>query len=302
MYDVAIIGGGPGGLSAGIYAARANLKTVIVERGLYGGQMQNTLDIENYPGFDNIEGPVLSERLYNQALGVGVEWKYGNVQSVKLEGQPKVLNLGDETLEARSVIIASGASPRPLGVPGEAEFTGRGVSYCATCDGALYRGADVIVVGGGDSAIKEAILLTRFANKVTVIHRRDALRAAGILRDRAFDNPKIQFMWDTVVDKIEGDNRVTGVLARNVKDGSTQIVEAKGVFIYVGVDPVTDFLKGSEILDEWGYILTDEFMATSLPGVYAAGDVRAASLRQIVNAASDGAAAAMKAYEYLETL
>src|SRR5690554_207177 len=302
MYDVAIIGGGPGGLSAGIYAARANLKTVIVERGLYGGQMQNTLDIENYPGFDNIEGPVLSERLYNQALGVGVEWKYGNVQSVKLEGQPKVLNLGDETLEARSVIIASGASPRPLGVPGEAEFTGRGVSYCATCDGALYRGADVIVVGGGDTAIKEAILLTRFANKVTVIHRRDALRAAGILQNRAFANEKITFMWDTVVDKIEGDGRVTGVLARNVKDGSTQVVEAKGVFIYVGVDPVTDFLKGSEILDEWGYILTDEFMATSIPGVYAAGDVRAASLRQIVNAASDGAAAAMKAYEYLETL
>lgn len=302
MYDVAIIGGGPAGLSAGIYAARANLKTVIIERGLYGGQMQNTLDIENYPGFENIEGPELSERLYKQALQVGVEWKYGNVQSISLEGQTKVVKLEDGTVEARSVIIASGASPRPLGVPGEAEFTGRGVSYCATCDGALYRGAEVIVIGGGDSAIKEAILLTRFASKVTVIHRRDALRATGILQNRAFANEKITFMWDTVVDKIEGDGRVTGVLARNVKDGSTQVVEAKGVFIYVGVDPVTDFLKGSEILDEWGYILTDEFMATAVPGVYAAGDVRAASLRQIVSAAADGAEAAMKVYEYLETL
>lgn len=302
MYDVAIIGGGPAGLSAGIYAARANLKTVIIERGLYGGQMQNTLDIENYPGFENIEGPELSERLYKQALQVGVEWKYGNVQSISLEGQPKVVKLEDGTVEARSVIIASGASPRPLGVPGEAEFTGRGVSYCATCDGALYRGAEVIVIGGGDSAIKEAILLTRFASKVTVIHRRDALRATGILQNRAFANEKITFMWDTVVDKIEGDGRVTGVLARNVKDGSTQVVEAKGVFIYVGVDPVTDFLTGSEILDEWGYILTDEFMATAVPGVYAAGDVRAASLRQIVSAAADGAEAAMKVYEYLETL
>ncbi|NLL43779.1 MAG: thioredoxin-disulfide reductase [Firmicutes bacterium] len=302
MYDVAIIGGGPAGLSAGIYAARANLKTVIIERGLYGGQMQNTLDIENYPGFENIEGPELSERLYKQALQVGVEWKYGNVQSISLEGQTKVVKLEDGTVEARSVIIASGASPRPLGVPGEAEFTGRGVSYCATCDGALYRGAEVIVIGGGDSAIKEAILLTRFASKVTVIHRRDALRATGILQNRAFANEKITFMWDTVVDKIEGDGRVTGVLARNVKDGSTQVVEAKGVFIYVGVDPVTDFLTGSEILDEWGYILTDEFMATAVPGVYAAGDVRAASLRQIVSAAADGAEAAMKVYEYLETL
>ena len=194
MYDVAIIGGGPGGLSAGIYAARANLKTVIVERGLHGGQMQNTLDIENYPGFDNIEGPALSELMYEQALKVGVEWKYGDVSSVQLEGQPKALQLGDGVLQARSIIIASGAKPRPLGVPGEAEFTGRGLSYCATCDGALYKGADVIVVGGGDSAIKEALLLTRYAQTVTVIHRRDALRAAGILRDRAFANSQIKFV------------------------------------------------------------------------------------------------------------
>lgn len=302
MYDVAIIGGGPGGLSAGIYAARANLKTVIVERGLHGGQMQNTLDIENYPGFDNIEGPALSELMYEQALKVGVEWKYGDVSSVQLEGQPKALQLGDGVLEARSIIIASGAKPRPLGVPGEAEFTGRGLSYCATCDGALYKGADVIVVGGGDSAIKEALLLTRYAQTVTVIHRRDALRAAGILRDRAFANPQIKFVWDSVVEKVEGDSRVSGVVIRNVKDNSTQVLSAKGVFIYVGVDPVTNFLQGSGILDQKGYILTDPDMATNIPGVFAAGDVRATSLRQIVSAASDGAAAALHAYEYLETL
>ncbi|NLL49018.1 MAG: thioredoxin-disulfide reductase [Firmicutes bacterium] len=302
MYDVAIIGGGPGGLSAGIYAARANLKTVIIERGLYGGQMQNTLDIENYPGFDNIEGPELSEHMYNQAMKLGVEWKYGDVTSVKLEGQPKVLTFGEESLEAKSIIIASGATPRPLGVPGEAEFTGRGVSYCATCDGALYRGADVAVVGGGDSAIKEALLLTRYASTVTVIHRRDALRAAGILRDRALANPKIRFKWDSVVERVEGDARVGGVLIRNVKDNSNEVLAVKGVFIYIGVDPVTDFLEGSGILDEDGYIPTGHDMATSIPGVFAAGDVRATSIRQIISAASEGATAALHAYDYVESL
>lgn len=302
MYDVAIIGGGPGGLSAGIYAARANLKAVIIERGLYGGQMQTTLDIENYPGFENIVGPELSERLYNQALKLGVEWKYGEVTDVVLEGQPKTLQLAAESLSARSVIIASGATPRPLGVAGEAELTGRGVSYCATCDGALYRGADVMVVGGGDSAIKEALLLTRYAQTVTVVHRRDALRAAGIFQDRAFANPKIKFVWNSVVEKIEGDARVSGVVIRNVQDQSTQLISATGLFIYVGVDPLTEFLKGSRILDEGGYILTGSDMATTIPGVYAAGDVRAASMRQIISAASDGATAAMNVYDYLETL
>lgn len=302
MYDVAIIGGGPAGLSAGIYAARANLKTVIVERGLYGGQMQNTLDIENYPGFENIEGPQLSEHMYNQALKVGVEWKYGDVTSVELEGQPKLLKFGDEVLQAKSVIIASGATPRPLGVPGEAEFTGRGLSYCATCDGALYKGADVAVVGGGDSAIKEALLLTRYASTVTVIHRRDALRATGILQNRAFANSKIRFKWDSVVERVEGDTRVNGVLIRNVKDNSNEVLAVKGVFIYVGVDPVTDFLAGSKVLDDEGYIPTGFDMATSIPGVFAAGDVRATSIRQIISAASEGATAALHAYDFVESL
>lgn len=302
MYDVAIIGGGPGGLSAGIYAARANLKAVIIERGLYGGQMQSTLDIENYPGFENIIGPDLAERLYNQALKLGVEWKYGDVTGVDLKGQPKTLQLEGESLQARSVILACGAKPRPLGVPGEAELTGRGVSYCATCDGALYRGADVVVVGGGDSAIKEALLLTRYAQTVTVVHRRDALRAAGIYQDRAFANPKIKFAWNSVVERIEGDGRMSGVVIRNVKDNSTELLKASGLFIYVGVDPNTGFLKGSEILDEGGYILTGLDMATTIPGVYAAGDVRAESMRQIISAASDGATAAMNVYDYLETL
>ena len=203
MYDLAIIGGGPAGLAAGLYGARANLKTIVIERGLHGGQMQNTLEIENYPGFKNIGGPDLSDHMYNQALEVGLEWKMGEVTRVDLEGQPKTLELGDTTIQARSVIVASGAQPRYLEVPGEKELAGRGVSYCATCDGAFYEDLDVIVVGGGDSAVEEGIFLTRYANSVTVIHRRDTLRAQAILQERAFANPKMKFVWDSVVRLVE---------------------------------------------------------------------------------------------------
>lgn len=302
MYDLAIIGGGPAGLAAGLYGARANLKTIVIERGLHGGQMQNTLEIENYPGFKNIEGPELSDFMYNQALEVGLEWKTGDVTKVKLEGQPKSIEVGGNVIEARSIIIASGAQPRYLEVPGEKELAGRGVSYCATCDGAFYEDLDVIVVGGGDSAVEEGIFLTRYANSVTIIHRRDALRAQAILQERAFANPKMKFIWDSVVEKIEGDKKVSGVLIRNLKDNSTQVVPGSGVFIYVGFYPNSDYLKGSSILNEEGYVVAGPDMKTAIPGVFGAGDVRTTPLRQIVSAASDGAIAAMQAYHYLENL
>lgn len=302
MYDLAIIGGGPAGLTAGLYGARANLKTIIIEKGLYGGQMQNTLEIENYPGFQSIGGPDLSEHMYQQALAVGCEWKYGEVTKVQLEGQTKLIEVGGETIEARSVIIASGAQPRKLGVPGEKELSGRGVSYCATCDGAFYEDLDVVVVGGGDSAVEEGMFLTRYASSVTVIHRRDVLRAQPILQERAFANPKMKFIFNSEVEEIQGDKRVTGVLVRNNQDGSKQVIPCAGVFIYVGFFPNSDFLKGTGILDEWGYVVTGPDMKTSIPGVFAAGDVRNTPLRQIVSAAGDGAIAAMQAYHYLENL
>lgn len=302
MYDLAIIGGGPAGLAAGLYGARANLKTIVIERGLHGGQMQNTLEIENYPGFKNIGGPDLSDYMYNQALEVGLEWQMGEVTKVELEGQPKTIEVGDTKIQARTVIIASGAQPRYLEVPGEKELAGRGVSYCATCDGAFYEDLDVIVVGGGDSAVEEGIFLTRYASSVTVIHRRDTLRAQAILQDRAFANPKMKFVWDSVVEEIQGDGKVSGVKIRNVKDNTTQIIPGSGVFIYVGFYPNSEYLQGTSILNEEGYVLAGPDMSTAIPGVFAAGDVRTTPLRQIVSAASDGAIAAMQAYHYLENL
>ncbi len=302
MYDLAIIGGGPAGLSAGLYGARANLRTVVIERGLHGGQMQNTLEIENYPGVGRVEGPELSDQMHQQALAVGVEWKTGEVSGVELEGQPKTIKVGNEVIKARSIIIASGAQPRYLEVPGEKELAGRGVSYCATCDGAFYTDLDVVVVGGGDSAVEEGIFLTNYVNSVTIIHRRDELRAQAILQERAFKNDKIKFIWDSVVEKIEGEQKVSGVLVRNVKDDSTKVVPCSGVFIYIGFYPNSEYLKGSPILDPEGYVIAGPDMATSIPGVYAAGDVRTTPLRQIVSAAGDGAIAAMEAYHYLENL
>lgn len=302
MYDLAIIGGGPAGLAAGLYGARANLKTIVIERGLHGGQMQNTLEIENYPGFKNIGGPDLSDYMYNQALEVGLEWQMGEVTKVELEGQPKTIEVGDTKIQARTVIIASGAQPRDLEVPGEKELAGRGVSYCATCDGAFYEDLDVIVVGGGDSAVEEGIFLTRYASSVTVIHRRDTLRAQAILQERAFANPKMKFVWDSVVEEIQGDGKVSGVKIRNVKDNTTQIIPGAGVFIYVGFYPNSEYLQGTSILNEEGYVLAGPDMSTTIPGVFAAGDVRTTPLRQIVSAASDGAIAAMQAYHYLENL
>ncbi len=302
MYDLAIIGGGPAGLAAGLYGARSNLKTVIIERGLPGGQMQNTLDIENYPGFKHILGPDLSNHMYQQTLELGVEWKTGEVTAVQLEGQPKTLRVGKDEIQAKAVIIASGALPKYLDVPGEKEFQGRGVSYCATCDGAFFRGKPVFVVGGGDSAVEEGLFLTNHAESVTVIHRRDTLKAQPYLQERAFKNPKMKFVWDTVVEEILGDTKVTGVRVRNVKDDTTTVLEGDGVFIYIGFYPNSSFLYDTGILNEQGYVITDARMATKFPGVFAAGDVRDTPLRQIITASSDGALAAMSAFQYIGSL
>lgn len=302
MYDLAIIGGGPAGLAAGLYGARSNLKTVIIERGLPGGQMQNTLDIENYPGFKHILGPDLSNHMYQQTLELGVEWKTGEVTAVQLESQPKTLRVGKDEIQAKAVIIASGALPKYLDVPGEKEFQGRGVSYCATCDGAFFRGKPVFVVGGGDSAVEEGLFLTNHAESVTVIHRRDTLKAQPYLQERAFKNPKMKFVWDTVVEEILGDTKVTGVRVRNVKDDTTTVLEGDGVFIYIGFYPNSSFLYDTGILNEQGYVITDARMATKFPGVFAAGDVRDTPLRQIITASSDGALAAMSAFQYIGSL
>lgn len=303
MYDVVILGGGPSGLAAGVYAARSNLRTVIVERGLPGGQMQNTLEVENYPGFLEIIGPELSEKMHQHAMHFGVEWKQGEIQGVAFDGPEKHVELvGEETVVGKAVIIATGAQPRYLGVPGEKEFAGRGVSYCATCDGAFFRNKKVVVVGGGDSAAEEGNFLTKFAASVTIIHRREQLRAQPILQDRVFNNEKIDFIWNTEVGEILGESGVTGVKLVNTETGAESTLDTDGVFIYVGFLPNTQYLQGSSILNEEGYVTTDGSMATSIPGIFAAGDIRDTPLRQIITATSDGAVAAMSAYHYIETL
>jgi thioredoxin reductase (NADPH) len=302
MYDLVIIGGGPAGLSAGVYAARANLKTLIIERGLPGGQMQNTQEVENYTGIKMILGPELSESMRDHAEALGVEFKMAEVERVDLEGQPKRVYTNDGEVEAKAVIIATGATPRRLGVPGEDELSGRGVSWCAVCDGAFFRNKRIAVVGGGDSACEEGVFLTRFGEKVTLIHRRDKLRAQPILQKRAFENEKMEFIWNHQVVEVLGENKVTGIRIRHVETGEEQTLDVDGLFIYIGFDPITSFLKGSGILDESGYVITDDDMKTSIPGVFAAGDVRAKGLRQIITAAADGAIAAMSAYHYIESL
>lgn len=301
MYDVVIIGGGPAGLTAGVYAGRANLKTLIIEKGLPGGQMQNTLEVENYPGFEQILGPELAERMHKHALRFGADWKQAEVTGVELDGAEKVIETTDGPVQAKSVIIASGAYPRYLNVPGERKFAGRGVSYCATCDGAFFRDKRVIVVGGGDSAVEEGVFLTRFAASVTIVHRRDKLRAQPVLQERAFKNEKISFIWNSEVREILGDMKVTGVRIENNKTSEMSEHAADGVFIYVGFIANSKYLANTPILDEDGYIPTDEHMQTKVAGVYAVGDIRQTDLRQIVTATRDGGMAAMEAYHYLES-
>ena len=300
MYDTIIIGAGPAGMTAALYAARSNLKVALLERGIPGGQMNNTADIENYPGYANISGPELAEKMFEPLENLGVEHLFGLVEKIEDRGDFKEIITEDERFEAKTVIIASGANHRHLGVPGEEDYNSRGVSYCAVCDGAFFRDEDLLVVGGGDSAVEEAIFLTRFAKSVTIVHRRDELRAQKVLQDRAFANEKIRFVWDSVVESIHGDERkVTGVTFKNVKTGEISQAEFGGIFIYVGLDPVSEFAADLGIADEAGWILTDHQMKTSVAGIYAVGDVRQKDLRQITTAVGDGAIASQEVYKYL---
>lgn len=300
MYDTIIIGAGPAGMTAALYAARSNLKVALLERGIPGGQMNNTADIENYPGYANISGPELAEKMFEPLENLGVEHLFGLVEKIEDRGDFKEIVTEDERFEAKTVIIASGANHRHLGVPGEEDYNSRGVSYCAVCDGAFFRDEDLLVVGGGDSAVEEAIFLTRFAKSVTIVHRRDELRAQKVLQDRAFANEKIRFVWDSVVESIHGDERkVTGVTFKNVKTDETSQADFGGIFIYVGLDPVSEFAADLGITDEAGWILTDHQMKTSVAGIYAVGDIRQKDLRQITTAVGDGAIASQEAYKYL---
>ena len=299
MYDTIIIGAGPAGMTAALYAARSNLKVALIEGGLPGGQMNNTSDIENYPGYANISGPELAEKMFEPLENLGVEHLYGFVENIENHGDVKKVITDDEEFETRTVIVATGSKHRLLGVSGEEELNSRGVSYCAVCDGTFFRDQDLLVVGGGDSAVEEAIFLTQFAKTVTIVHRRDELRAQKVLQDRAFANEKINFIWDSVVKEIKGENRVESVVIENVKTGQVTEQAFGGVFIYVGLDPVSDFVQELQIRDQAGWIVTDDHMKTSVAGVFAVGDVRQKDLRQVTTAVGDGAIAGQEAYKYI---
>ena len=300
QYDVIIIGGGAAGLAASIYSVRAMLKTLVLEKQAVGGQILLTGEIENYPGFpEPIDGPELAMLYEKQAARFGVEFEYDTVVRLDVDGPVKRV-IGEEAeYTARALILASGGEHNKLEVPGEVEYWGKGVSYCATCDGNFFRDMDVTVVGGGDAALDEGLYLTRMAGKVTVVHRRDQLRASRILQQRGFDNPKMDFIWDTVVEEIKGNGAVDRVALRNVKTGETTERPTEGVFIFIGFHPVNDFMKGAVELDNAGHVVANLQMETSAPGVFAAGDVRQFSDRQLANAVGDGVAAALSAYRYL---
>ena len=300
-YDIAIIGAGPGGLSAAIYAARGGLTTVIFEKALVGGQITVTDEVENYPGIsESISGFEIAELFRKHAEKFGAEIVEENVKAMAMEGLCKIVETNKATYRAKSIIFATGAHPRKLAVPGEEKFTGRGVSYCATCDGAFYRDKIVAVVGGGDSAVEEAIFLTKFAKKVYIIHRRDELRAVKIVQERAFENKKIEIIWDSVIQAIDGREVVEKVFLYNRKTDKITKFAVDGVFIYVGIIPNNELIESRVECDEGGFIITDENMHTNIPGFYAAGDIVHKTLRQVVTAASDGATAAFSAEKWIE--
>jgi len=303
IYDVAVIGAGPAGLAASLYAARAKMSTVVIEKMFPGGQAALTDTIENYPGFtEGINGIQLTAAMKKQAERFGAKFINGDVEKIEKNNDLFTIVTKKENLEAKTVILAAGAQPRKLGVKGEREFTGRGVSYCATCDGAFYKDKPIAIVGGGDTAIQEALYLTRFASKVFVIHRRDQLRATKVLQERAFNNEKIEFVWNSVVNEIKGQNAVEEVVVENVKTGKLNSLRVDGIFVAIGHLPNTDFVKDLVHLDERGYVITDDHMVTNIPGLFAAGDIRQKDLRQVVTAVADGAIAAVEASKYIENI
>ena len=308
QYDIVIIGAGPVGLAAGLYAGRARMSTLIIEKEKDGGQIVQTAEIENYPGgLLEDSGPSLVARFSAQAEKFGCEKVLDTVQEVELDGPVKKIVCNKETYEAKAVIIASGASPSHIGCPGEAEFTGKGVSYCATCDAAFFEDFEVYVVGGGDAAVEEAMYLTKFARKVTIIHRRDELRAAKSIQEKAFKNEKLAFMWNSVIKEIRGEGLVNSMIVENTKTGEqTEIVADEedgifGIFVFIGFKPATAVFEGKVNMEK-GYIVTDQEMRTNVPGVYAAGDCRVKDLRQVITAASDGAITAWQAARYIDEM
>ncbi|MBP8693158.1 MAG: thioredoxin-disulfide reductase [Enterococcus sp.] len=301
MLDVIVIGAGPAGMTAALYASRSNLSVLLIERGAPGGQMNNTAEIENYPGFDRIMGPELAEKMYSPLEKFGTKHAYGIVEGINDCGDYKEVKTDSEIYQTKTVIIATGCEHRQLGVKGEQEFAGRGVSYCAVCDGAFFRNRKLLVVGGGDSAVEEALFLTQFASEVVIVHRRDELRAQKIIQDRAFANPKISFLWDSVVTEIKGNKMsMTGAVIENVRTKEIHEEEAGGIFIYVGLDPLTEAFKDTGITNEDGWIITDTQMRTSVPGVYAVGDVREKELRQVTTAVGDGSIAGQQVFQFIE--
>ncbi|MFH1686191.1 MAG: thioredoxin-disulfide reductase [bacterium] len=304
QYDIVIVGGGPGGLTAGLYGARAERKTISLEKFMIGGQIANTAEIEDYPGFELISGAELAQKMADHAQKFGLEIASEEVQEIYVEGDDRMVKcVSGNIYRAKAVILSTGGSPTKLGVPGEEEYTGRGVSYCAICDGAFFRDQVIAVVGGGDAAVEEGMFLTKFGSKVHIIHRRDELRAAKIIQNRAFKNEKVEFIWDTVVESVNGNGtRVTDLSLKNVKTGETSKLEVGAVFPFLGFRPNSNLTREALRKDQGGYILTDEKMETSIKGIFAVGDVRHQLVRQITNAVGDGTTAAMAAEKYIEDL
>jgi thioredoxin reductase (NADPH) len=305
IYDVIIAGAGPAGMTAAVYTSRANLSTLMIERGMPGGQMANTEDVENYPGFESILGPDLSTKMFEHAKKFGAEYAYGDIKEIVDHGDYKLVVAGSKQYKAYAVIITTGAEYKKVGVPGEKELGGRGVSYCAVCDGAFFKNKELFVIGGGDSAVEEGVYLTRFASKVTIVHRRDQLRAQKILQDRAFANEKVDFIWNHTIKSIndkDGSSKVGSVTLVSTVNGEEQTLNADGVFIYVGMLPLSKPFESLGITNENGYIETSAQMETKVPGIFAAGDIREKTLRQIVTATGDGSIAAQAAQHFVEEL
>lgn len=300
MYDLIIVGGGPAGLTAAIYAVRYGLKTLVLEKSVIPGQIATTDVVENYPGFPTIAGLELMDKFNEHAANIGVETKTTEVKAVEDNGSTKTVITNDGDLEAKAVIIATGANPKHLGVPGEEELIAKGVSYCATCDGPFFSGEEVVVVGGGESAITDALILSNIASKVHVVHRRDKLRSSKILQERIFAKENVEFTWDTVLEEIIGTDEVEQVVLKNVKTGETTDLKTSGVFIYIGIVPNTWMVDVDK--DEHGFIVSNEKMETSSKGIFVAGDCRDTILWQVVTAVADGAVAAVSAYEYITGL
>lgn len=302
-YDIVIVGGGPGGLTAGMYGARAKMKTILVEKYMPGGQIANTEEVEDYPGFETISGAELAMKMTDHAKKFGLEIVSDEVKEIYCDGNDRIVAAASgDIYRAKAVIVSTGGSPTLLKVPGEKEFTGKGVSYCAICDGNFFRGQVIAVVGGGDAAVEEGMFLTKFGSKVILIHRRDQLRAQKVIQDRAFKNEKMEFIWDTVVESINGDSKVRNLSLKNVKTGDKSTLEVGAIFVFIGFRPNSNLFREEIKKDSSGYIITDDKMETSIKGIYACGDVRHQLVRQITNAVGDGTTAAMAAEKYIESM